>query len=187
MQGKEGVEANIAGDASFRGFAKRQERRVDSATASVIYQDGEVEVVEGSTQCVKVGGRCRCGTVRLMGVRLAGHRTDAVQAGYFTGVGDENAKRPVGMALLQLRHDERELVVVTAMQHDVEPLLGELSGKATADAVRGAGDQGPRRLAVGAVGISGYTGGQQVDAHELNGPRKGNGGCEQADGGKDAR
>lgn len=114
-------------------------------------------------------------------MRAAG--LDAAHAGDGGGVGNDDAKGALRVAGLQVGHDAGQLVRVAAVQDDVEAAGGQLAGKGQADAVRGAGDHGPGRRAVGrAVGVAVEARGEQVDAYQAEGPADGDDGGDGADG-----
>lgn len=109
----------------------------DLAAGDIVDQDGEVELRDAGREHGDVGAR---------------------GAG---GVEDGGAEAAGGEGVAEGGGDGGELGWVAPVEDDVEAVLGELVGEGFADAVAGAGDEGPG-LASGAVGVAGVGGGAEV-------------------------
>lgn len=127
LRGEAGIGVEVV--VGLRGGAGGQWLE-DDVAGDVVDQDGEVQVRDAGDEG---------GDVAVCGA--AGVEDGGAEAAGWEGCAERGG-------------DGGELGGVAAVQDDVEAGAGELVGEAFADAVAGAGDEGPR-LASGAVGVAG--------------------------------
>ena len=83
------------------------------------------------------------------------------------GIGYNDAERALGIESIEIVIHDAELLVVPAVEDNIEATGGELTSQGSADTVTGAGDESPRLLAVWrGVTIPTDLGGAEVDACE---------------------
>lgn len=120
-----------------------------------------------------------------MQIRGAGHEGGDVGACGAGGVKDGGAEVARGERVAQRGGEGGEFGGVAPVQDDVEAVLGEGVGEGFADAVAGAGDEGPGIAGAGVVKVAGEGGRAEVEVDEVGEAEDENGEGQGAEGGEE--